>query len=74
MRRLLPSHPDFARIQELSLSLANLKSGLLCLSPDAPNYVSIVEAIDEDEATLAALLGPGHVFAAYLMDEERDDD
>lgn len=74
MRRLTASHPDFARIQALNLSLANLKSGLLCLSPDAPNYTGIVEAIDEDEATLAALLGPGHVFAAYLMDEERDDD
>jgi len=74
MRRLTASHPDFARIDALCRSLANFKSGLLCLSPDAPNYVSIVEAIDEDEALLTALLGPGHVFAAYLMDEERDDD
>lgn len=74
MRRLVASHPDFARIQALSLSLANLKSGLLALSPSAPNYAGIVEAIDEDECTLAALLGPGHVFASYLMDEERDDD
>ena len=72
MRRLVASHPDFARIDALCRSLANFKSGLLCLSPDAPNYVGIVEAIDEDEATLAALLGPGHVFASYLM--ERDDD
>ena len=72
MRRLTASHPDFARIQALSLSLANLRTGLLCLSPDAPNYTGIVEAIDEEERTLAALLGPGHVFASYLM--ERDDD
>jgi hypothetical protein len=48
MRRLVASHPDFARIQALSLSLANLKSGLLALSPSAPNYTGIVEASDDD--------------------------